>query len=180
ADDLKRFLGKRPVLARRPTLAERARHWMRRNPELTAASTIVLLVTVAALGVSTFLINRERGKTRIERDQVKTQREVARASRREAVQAVKWYAEFGLEWIAEQPQLQGKDREFALALLAFFEKLAQIPDDDPQFQLERALAYRKAGDIHLKLGEPALGTKAYSKAAKLLEKLRIENPDVSQ
>src|SRR5262249_14558231 len=128
---------------------------------------IVLLVTTVSLAASTLLINHERQKMRIER--AETQREVARSLRLEAVKAVnKWYAEFGQEWIAEQPQLDEKQRAFVLAALAFFERLADDPDDDPQFQLERALAHRKAGDIHFKLGQPALGAEAYSKAAKLL------------
>src|SRR5262249_26297723 len=115
ADDLRRFLDGRPVLARRPTPVERAHRWVRRNPAVTGAGVVALLVTAAALAVSTVLINTERGKARADRDQAEIQREVARTRRLEAVQAVnKWYSKFGEEWVAEQPQLEDTQREFVL------------------------------------------------------------------
>jgi WD40 repeat protein/Flp pilus assembly protein TadD len=51
ADDLRRFLGDRPVRARRASATERLWRWVRRNPALAAALSVVavLLLTVAAV-----------------------------------------------------------------------------------------------------------------------------------
>jgi hypothetical protein len=181
ADDLRRFLDGRPVQARRPTLVDRAHRWIWRNPVVTGAGVVVLLVTVVALAVCTVVVNKERAKARADRDQAEIQREIARTRRLEAVQAVnKWYSEFGEEWVAERPELEDKQREFVLAALAFFERLAQEPDDEPQFRFERAQAYRKAGAIHYKLGEPALGAAAFEQAVALLQGLSEDHPDVPE
>jgi serine/threonine protein kinase/WD40 repeat protein len=53
ADDLRRFLDDRPVLARRVRLPERAWRWCRRNPALaTMAALVLMLLVVVAVGSS--------------------------------------------------------------------------------------------------------------------------------
>jgi eukaryotic-like serine/threonine-protein kinase len=53
AEDLKRYLADRPILARRASAMEKARRWCRRNPLLAASGAIVAaaLVAVAALAL---------------------------------------------------------------------------------------------------------------------------------
>jgi eukaryotic-like serine/threonine-protein kinase len=53
ADDLRRFLDDRPILARRASAFERARRWCARNPLVagSAATVFLLLVAVAAVSV---------------------------------------------------------------------------------------------------------------------------------
>ena len=53
AEDLRRFLADRPILARRASAFEQARRWCRRNPLLAASSATVVaaLVAVAALAL---------------------------------------------------------------------------------------------------------------------------------
>src|SRR5262249_42708732 len=64
ADDLRRFLEQRPVLARRPTLRQRAAKWaLRHKPAVTAAAAAFLLA-VAGLAVSSLLIWNEKEETR--------------------------------------------------------------------------------------------------------------------
>jgi serine/threonine protein kinase len=62
AEDLRRFLADRPILARRSTIVERFGRWCRRNPLIAslAAAVVLLLVTaVAILAVSNAQIRRE-------------------------------------------------------------------------------------------------------------------------
>ncbi len=53
AEDLRRYLADRPILARRASAVEQARRWCRRNPLLAASSATVVaaLVAVAALAL---------------------------------------------------------------------------------------------------------------------------------
>ncbi len=65
ADDLQRFLDNRPIIAKPPTLAERAHKWMRRHQTLMAAGAMLLLLTAIGSAVGTILIlqaNRQTAK----------------------------------------------------------------------------------------------------------------------
>ena len=57
ADDLRRFLDDRPILARRAGPIERARRWCARNPLIagSAATVFLLLVAVAAVSVAAYV-----------------------------------------------------------------------------------------------------------------------------
>jgi WD40 repeat protein len=54
AEDLRRFLADRPVLARRAAVAERAWRWCRRNPVVAGLTAAVALLLVAGTGLSTY------------------------------------------------------------------------------------------------------------------------------
>lgn len=60
ADDLQRFLDRRPVLARRPAAAERMRKLARRHPSLVGAGLLVLVLLTIASVVSALLIRSEQ------------------------------------------------------------------------------------------------------------------------
>jgi serine/threonine protein kinase len=62
ADDLRRFVEDRPILARRASSAEQAWRWCRRNPAVASLVAAVLLVSVTGATVAA-LIAREQHKT---------------------------------------------------------------------------------------------------------------------
>src|SRR5207237_1722033 len=68
ADDLKRFLEDRPIQARRPTLVQRSRKWLRRHKAAATATSItaVVLLTLAVVSslVTSLRIAREEARTR--------------------------------------------------------------------------------------------------------------------
>src|SRR5262249_37373937 len=72
ADDLRRFLDDRPILARRPTLAQRVRKWARRHPSLIGAAVVLLILLAIGSMVSAALIreayDRERESAKEARD----------------------------------------------------------------------------------------------------------------
>jgi WD40 repeat protein/serine/threonine protein kinase len=63
ADDLRRFLARRPIVARRPNLAEHVVKWLRRHPTAVASIVSVLVVAVIGLLTSLIAVNHERGRT---------------------------------------------------------------------------------------------------------------------
>ena len=77
AADLQRYLEDKPVLAKRPTLLDRARKWSRRHPSLVAAGILLLLLCIAGLLVNNRMIAGEQDKTKdalnkVTAEQVKT------------------------------------------------------------------------------------------------------------
>jgi WD40 repeat protein/serine/threonine protein kinase len=68
AEDLRRFVTDRPILARRASVFERSRRWCRRNPALAAAGglAVVALGAMIALGVGSVFalrLSREQAQT---------------------------------------------------------------------------------------------------------------------
>jgi hypothetical protein len=64
AEDLRRFLADRPILARRASWREQAWRWCRRNPGVavpTAAAALFLVLLVAGLSVGGVLVWRAKG-----------------------------------------------------------------------------------------------------------------------
>jgi serine/threonine protein kinase len=63
ADDLERFLDDKPIQARRPTLVERGRKWMRRHPSVVMAAMVLLIFGMIGSAVSTVVIAQEQTRT---------------------------------------------------------------------------------------------------------------------
>jgi serine/threonine protein kinase/WD40 repeat protein len=60
AEDLRRFLADRPILARRSTWWERTWRWCRRNPVVASLLAAVATLLVAVAGMSTFYAARQK------------------------------------------------------------------------------------------------------------------------
>jgi tRNA A-37 threonylcarbamoyl transferase component Bud32 len=83
ADDLRRFIDHRPIVARRATLAERVAKWTRRHPTAAKSALAVLLAAVAGLTASLFFINRaynDEHAARLEADAAKTAADAAKTA----------------------------------------------------------------------------------------------------
>jgi hypothetical protein len=139
ADDLQRFLDNRPVLARRPTAAERLRKLARRHPSLVAAGALILALLAAGSSLSTLLIRGEQERTRAE------QRNAEEAYRRERQRAEEAEARFRLarrsvdemfrisqEELADRPGQEGLRRRLLWSVLAYYQEFLEQRSDDPQ------------------------------------------------
>ena len=60
ADDLQRYLDHKPIVARRPTLMQRAAKWSRRNQPIVISAMIILLLATIGLAGSNMLVRRQR------------------------------------------------------------------------------------------------------------------------
>src|SRR5262249_38426304 len=150
AGDLRHFLEDRPIEARPPSWLQRVRKWVRRHrgvvaTAITGASVMVLL-GVAGLSLGTILISRERTQAPRQPDEARDQRQLAR----QAVDSM--YTEVAEKWLANQPDMQGLQRQFLEKALHFYEQFAEATASDPNARVEKAKAYQRVAELNRKLG----------------------------
>jgi serine/threonine protein kinase len=162
ADDLRRFLEDKAILARRPSIVEKVRRWARRHKGIVVAGLSVVVVCLGVLAVSNLRVARQR-------DEAEAKRRVAR----EAVDVM--YTEFAQKWLSEQPQLEPMQQHFLLKALNLYEQFAREQSADPDVQLEAAKAYHRVADIHYRLGHLSNAEAAYDLALAHLNQL-LESP----
>ncbi len=143
ADDLERFLDARPIVARRPTPAERLRIWSRRHPSIALVAVVALILLSAASLISTVLIRREQHRTLI------AQRTAEAAYRRERQRALEAEAQFRLarravdeliqvseEELAQRPGMEGLRKRLLSSTVAYYQEFIEQRRNDPGAQAE--------------------------------------------
>ena len=148
ADDLHRFLAERPIHARRPTLAMRARKWAMRHRGLVAAAALFLLLAVIGLALSTALVWREKERT-------KQALAHSQANYRKAREAVdRMLLRVGDRALEGIPQMTDVRRELLEEALQFYEGFLGEQPSDPALRGEVAYCWiiwrrRDSGRIRL-------------------------------
>ena len=138
ADDLTRFLRDEPIRARRATLVQRARKWLRRHPAVpVAAAAVMVLLTLGSIGTA-LLLRTEQARTRdayqAERQRAKEAEERLRLARRSVDDMVQT-AELEL---ADNPTpgAQALRKKLLEAALGHYQEFLQQKSDDPEFQAD--------------------------------------------
>jgi serine/threonine protein kinase len=171
ADDLRRFLDNRPVLARRPSLRERAHSWARRHATGLAAAGMALAVVAATLAASTVVATRAYREAALE--QVEAQKQRART--RLAIDEM--YQQLALEWMEEQGQLAPLQRVFLEKALAYYQEEARERGDDPEARFRAALVASRVASIQKRLGQSDEALRSYEEALAGLDRLAERQPD---
>jgi serine/threonine protein kinase len=161
ADDLQRFLHDEPIKARRATLAQRGRKWLRRHPSVLVTGVVLLVLLVAASVVSALLI-----RAAYERERQRA--EVAETRFRLARRAVDEMFQLAEDEMASNPFLQDVRKRLLVSVLAYYQEFIEQRRDDPQSQAELAAIHDRvkkilsdlavlqgAGHLHL-LKDPAV------------------------
>jgi hypothetical protein len=125
---LQRFLDDKPILARRPSLVDRATKWARRHRSLVVSGVVLLLVAVVGLTVSNVLIAQK---------QKAADDAAERADKRfkQARRSVGRFTEIAQEELAG-PQFNKTRRKFLEAALAYYQEFLEDAGDDPSIQGE--------------------------------------------
>jgi serine/threonine protein kinase len=129
AADLRRFLDERPILARRPSLIDRGRKWVRRHPAVVRAVVLLLVFGVIGLAVSTVLIDRERDRAQRRAKEAEERFQLAR-------RAVDEMVRIGDEELADAPHLEAARKRLLEASLAYYQEFIDLRRDDPGAQAE--------------------------------------------
>jgi serine/threonine protein kinase len=169
AADLKRFLENRPILARRPTAAERLRKWARRHPSVVVAGAPVLLLLLTGSLVSTVLIHGEQKKTEEAYQRERQRADEAEAQFRLARRSVDELFRVSEEELASNPGAEALRRRLLTSVLSYYQEFIEGRRDDPGAQeslletsrrVEKILAdlaaLRAAGQLNLLSQPPVL------------------------
>lgn len=167
ADDLKRFLDDRPILARRPTAAEKLAKWIRRHQALVWSAVAVLAV---ALGMSSF------SAVMIARQQARTRQNFATA--RGAVDQMLSFV--GQHQLRNTPQMEQIRADLLQAALGYHEGFLAQNLDDPELRFEAGMSCLRVAEIQQLLGRGKEAAAAYRQAFELLEGLIRAPPPESE
>ncbi|HZL37657.1 MAG TPA: serine/threonine-protein kinase, partial [Tepidisphaeraceae bacterium] len=158
ADDLSRFLRDEPILARPPTLRDKAVKWTRRHKPWAISALVVLLVTAAGLLTSTLLIAHEQTKTR--NAYLLEQRKAVEADRnfKEARDAVGFFTRIAADDMANKPEFVEVRKELLEASLLYYQSFLEERKDDPSTGPELQSAQANVSNL---LAELATGDKLF-------------------
>lgn len=198
ADDLRRFLDNRPILAKRPTLLQHATKWARRHTAIVISSVVVLLVAVVALSISTALIARQQGLTNdayeklseeqqklsSEQDATRTaleaeekQRRLAENNLRQAREMLQFFMEIAENDLADNPRLRDLRIRMLQASLDYYQDFIEQSADNPPLQTELADAHMSIARILHGIGSTPGALEALEKALQTQEALVRESPE---
>ena len=151
-DDIKRFLGNRPIHARPITRLERAWRWAARHRAVTAllllSTMLSTLVAVVAM-VGFWSTNAALHQTEQERERAQLRLEIA-------LQAVDdMYVGVATDWIAKETSISALQSSFLEKALQNYGQLARQLADDPTQRRKLAQTYERIGQIHTFLNQYA-------------------------
>jgi serine/threonine protein kinase len=173
AEDLRRFLTNRPIQARHIGPSGRAWRWCRRNPVVAGLLATVLVSLTVGLAVS--LWQWRRAEAHLEAATRQRGRAEARLSlARQAVDDL--LTEVGDKRLKDIREMDPVRRTLLRKAQAFYERILEEADDDPEIRKEAALAYRRVGEISLMLGLTDEAEAAFGQALALERQLVAEFP----
>jgi serine/threonine protein kinase/Spy/CpxP family protein refolding chaperone len=147
AADLRRFLDERPILARRPTIVDRVRKWMRRHPSFVGAGLLMLVLGTIGMGVTTAIVSREQAETQ-------------RAYQEESRRAIEAEARFELarraademirladDDLSENPFQEGLRKQLLETALRYYQEFIQLRAERPEAQAELSITEERVKKI---------------------------------
>ncbi|QEL16502.1 serine/threonine-protein kinase [Limnoglobus roseus] len=167
ADDLKRFLTGRPVLARPVGWPERLVKRARRNPVLSALLLLLVLAIAAGVGVAGW----KQVRLIAERDRARSHFQMSMRAIDELL------TEVAEQDLAAEPRAEQTRRALLEKAMRFYQELLSVEAGDPSVAWEAARAARRTGDIYRLLGRYPDARTAYDQAAARFEKLRLAGRD---
>ena len=178
ADDLRRFLENKPILARRPSLVRQAAKWSQRHQSVVWSVVVVLLLTTIGFAASTALVSREH---------VQTTRALTRAEEnlREARDTVNNYLiRVSEEKMLDIPPLEQLRQQLLRLALVYYEGFVCQYGDDPTLQAELADALFRVGSITAQTdgaeGGLQRAAEVHRDALEIRERLAQQYPEVDE
>ncbi len=187
-DDLRRWLGGKPILARHVGPAERAWSWCRRNPRIAglAATVAVLLATLATISTLAALrIDRARKiavKQTLAAEKAGNAAKQAQALAEEKQAAAA--AHFGLaleamntlvfevqQQLAQRPGTIELRQKLGKTAIEGLNKIAKTAEKTSSSERTLVVAHERMGEIHALLGNGPEARKEYERSRDMAQKL---------
>jgi serine/threonine protein kinase len=177
ADDLRRFLDGQSILARRPSLRERAVRWSQRHRTALATSLAILVLGCVGLLAALVVLWNEQARTRAAADQAESQRKRAEASFDSALNgAEKMLMELDAP-SGDSPHIDPVLRRRLIEKgLSFFRAFIDENNPDPAVRLQSSKAYEHIARVYCSLHDAANCRAAMERVFALLQKLMVEFP----
>ena len=145
AEDLRRYLNEIPIQARRPTLFDRVRKWIRRHPAALIAALVLLVFGLIGLGVTTAIVAQEHSRTA-----AAYQRELQRAKEAEdrfrlARRVVDDMIELAEEELSFSPFQEGLRKRLLESAIGYYSELQM--GTDPRAEAELAVTQARVKSI---------------------------------
>jgi tetratricopeptide (TPR) repeat protein len=181
ADDLRCYLEDRPIRARRPTRAQRARKWVRRHRAAVAtgaiASIVLLAGAVAALTISTVRITQERNQKDEALRQSQASEEAATRRLKQTLQAVESMLGRAVNGpLADMPQVEPVRRALYEDALQVNQQILHECASAPELRLEMAETNHRIGAHQLALGQVTEAAEAFRRGIAVANELLAEAP----
>jgi serine/threonine protein kinase len=178
AEDLRRFLDGKTILARPAGPWERAWKWSRRNPALAALTAVIAtgLVTLFAAG---WVVN---AMLRAEVRRADRQSERADANYREARDTLtRIAARFEDKRLAGAPRLKELRRDVLENALGFYQRVLEHAEpSNPTVGFDTAVALEQAARLQSLLGKSREAEDNVRRAARLFEELAAGSPEAPE
>jgi tetratricopeptide (TPR) repeat protein len=177
ADDLRRFLDDRPVLARRPTLAMRVVKFGRRHRVATTAAAAVALAALVGLIVTFILVYREKERTAEALIKQEAEARRAQTNFRKALTGAK-----GLLLRLENRRWDGMPGIAELRAdvvgegLRFFEGFIDESNPEPAVRFQTAQTFRLIAQVYCVQQDGPRAVAALDRAAAVLSPLVDSEP----
>jgi serine/threonine protein kinase len=185
ANDLRRFLEGRPILARRPSLGERAVRWSRRHRTVLGASLAVLLLAFAGLLAALIILWNEQARTKAalketmeSKEEVQKQRQLAEANFDRALRGATEMLMKLDPPLGDAPHIDPALRKKIIDRgLSFFQAFIDEENPDPAERFQSSKAYEQIACVHCSQHDAADCRAAMEKSFALLERLTADFPD---
>jgi serine/threonine protein kinase/tetratricopeptide (TPR) repeat protein len=177
AHDLQQFLEHRPIVARPPSLVERAAKWSRRHVALVWAGVFMLLAATIGSGLSTWLISAAHNKAITAGQKAETESHRAVENLNLSLEALdRMYGEVIGRELADLPRSTRLREQLLREALGFYERFAKLNRLNENNWPETGRAYLTAGRIHSELTQFDEAVDAFLNASEIFDTLRMRNP----
>ena len=136
AADLRRFLEERPILARRPTLVDQTRKWMRRHPAFVRATFVLLVCGTLGLAVGLAAVAREQAATKAAYEREKLRVIEAEARFQLARRAADEMIRIAEDELSENPFQDGLRKQLLETSLSYYQEFISIRKESPDTKSE--------------------------------------------